>query len=270
MRKTSVFIISLLILAGYAFGKDSQSLAPLLDFSPRSTMRSDLALSLQQSTKIDSTYLMKLHNHPDYILPKKALLFSVLIPGSGELYCRSYIKSAAFFGIEVVAWTMYVVYNQQGQEKDDEFKDYANENWNEDKWLAWFNTLTPEQQGNFSHTLPETKTQQYYEMIGKYNQFLVGWKEVPIDLSYDDVQLKENTSPLREHYMDMRAESNKLLKRAMNGVYIAMFNHVISAIDAAWTAKQHNSKLNLNTSLRLDNRYINNENHTMLSLNINW
>ncbi len=29
-----------------------------------------------------------------------------------------------------------------------------------------------------THSLPSTKTQQYYEMVGKYLQFVYGWKDI--------------------------------------------------------------------------------------------
>ena len=55
-------------------------------------------------------------------------------------------------------------------------------------------------------------TQQYYEVIGKYDQFVYGWddtKDLTLDTNNDQVQ-----STLRLDYEDQRNESNKLLKRA--------------------------------------------------------
>ncbi len=257
----SAFMIALLFI-----GKEAQANSPYLEFSPQSGLRVGMNLAMQDTVVMDSN-LVALHNHPDYILPKKALLFSVLIPGAGELYCKSYIKSALFFGIEVGAWTMYAVFHKKGTDKEKEFEAYANEYWDADKWQAWFNNLTEDQQKVFSHSLPETKTQQYYEMIGKYNQFLVGWDNVPDNLSTSEIH--EHYSQLREDYMDMRYDSNKMYKRSNTGAYLAMFNHVLSAIDAAWTAKRHNGRL-IKTSLQFENKFFNNEDHPMFSLKINW
>ena len=272
MKKYLIVLISILLISPMILAKESAtSNSPYLEFSPMSKMRTEAQLAYQQqSTQRDTAALIALHNHPDYILPKKVLLFSAIIPGAGELYCGSYLKSALFFGIEVGAWVMYASYNKKGNEKEDEYEAYADENWKRSKWESWFEGLTDEEQNVFSHELPETKTQQYYEMIGKYNQFLVGWEGVPLDLTSTEIQDPANTSPLREGYMDMRAESNRLFKRATSGIYIAMFNHVLSAIDAAWTAKRHNSELVIETSLRIDNKYFNHENHPMLSLRLKW
>ena len=271
--KKSVFLSIILIFStcSILMGKEVADVdtTPYLDFSPQSEMRSSMNLAMQQQNNEEDSSLVALHNHPDYILPKKALFFSVLIPGAGELYTKSYLKAALFFGIEVGAWTMYAIYNKKGNEKEDEFEAYANEYWDEDKWRAWYDNLTPEEQGVFSHSLPDTKTQQYYEMIGKYNQFLVGWKGVEKNLTSSQIHEEQFDSDLRQDYMDMRYDSNNMFKRANNGAYIAMFNHVLSAIDAAWTAKNHNKKL-VQTSLRFENKYFNNHDHTMLSLKLRW
>lgn len=242
---------------------------PYLEFSAGSELRANLNYAfMQQNTTTDSVK-QKLYNHPDYILPKKPLFFSALIPGAGQLYCGSYLKSALFVGIEVGAWLMYANYHNQGKDKEKEYEAFADEYWDQDKWQAWFNNLSVEEKKVFSHSLPETKTQQYYEMIGKYNQFLVGWEGVDPNLTSKEIHEEQYNSPLREKYMDIRYDSNKMLKRANTGAYIAMFNHVLSAIDAAWTAKRHNSRL-IQTSLRLENKYFNYEDHTMLTLKVNW
>ena len=274
MKKFLIVVISILVISSLTFAKETASNeTPFLEFSPMSQMRTEAQMAYQQqrmSAQRDTAALIALHNHPDYILPKKVLLFSAIIPGTGELYAGSYLKSALFLGIEVGAWTMYAHFNKRGNQKEDEFQAYADTYWNETKWRGWYQSLTEEEQNVFSHDLPDEKTQQYYEMIGKYNQFLVGWEGVPLDLSSTEIHDPANTSPLREHYMDMRDESNQLFKKATSGIYIAMFNHVLSAIDAAWTAKRHNSKLAVETSLRFENKYFNNENHQMLSLKLKW
>ena len=268
MKKYTILITLILLCGTSLFSKEANEYSPYLEFSPKSTMRSNLTLALQKTTTEDSSK-PALSSHPDYILPKKMLLFSALIPGSGEFFCKSYLRSAIFFTIEVGAWTYYAVYHKKGKEKEDEFELYADTYWDEDKWQAWFDTyLTDEQRKDFSHTLPDTKTQQYYEMIGKYNEFVVGWDDAPDDLTYDDIQNYDDSHQQHE-YMDMRHDSNNLLKNATRGIYIAMFNHILSAIDAAWVAKTHNKRL-IKTSLHFENKYFNNEDHTMLTLKLSW
>ena len=139
--------------------------------------------------------------------------------------------------------------------------------WDEEKYKGWFNNLDSLQQKAFSHTLPDTKTQQYYEMIGKYDQFIVGWEGVDFYTPLEDIY--DIYNDYREHYMDMRYDSNKLFKRATTGAYLAMFNHILSAIDAAWTAKRHNSRI-VRTAIRMENKKYDMQDIPMLTLKINW
>jgi len=267
MKKFFIVMVFVLLIPSLSSSKDGSSYSPYFEFSPKSTLRSNLNFAMQQQTTRDSAKIAELQNHPDYILPKKMLLFSALIPGAGELYMGSYLKGAAFFAIEVGVWTMYAVYHKKGIDKEDEFKKYANEYWDEEKYLGWFNNLDSLQQKAFSHQLPETKTQQYYEMIGKYDQFIVGWEDVDFNTPLEDIY--DIYNDYREHYMDMRYDSNQLLKRATTGAYLAMFNHIFSAIDAAWTAKKHNSRI-IKSAIRMENKRFNSEDLPMLTLKISW
>ena len=90
-----------------------------------------------------------------------------------------------------------------------------------------------------------TRTQQYYELIGKYDQFITGWKDVTDRngnrVHFSEVDSAENFhSALRLEYEDQRHESNKYLKRAGNVAGLIFVNHVLSAIDAARVARARN------------------------------
>lgn len=50
----------------------------------------------------------------------------------------------------------------------------------------------------FSHHLPDKKTQEYYEMIGKYDQFRWGW---------DDYEDATKSSQHRQSYLECLAEA---------------------------------------------------------------
>lgn len=55
----------------------------------------------------------------------------------------------------------------------------------------------------FPHHLPDQKTQQYYEMIGKYEQFRWGW---------DDYSDSSRSSLHREAYMECLQKAGKVSK----------------------------------------------------------
>ena len=142
--------------------------------------------------------------------PGKALLLSALIPGTGELYIASnsengtwnYIKSALFFTAEMGFWYGAISYAMRGQDQEDKYEAYADKRWNEDVYQAWEFYKAKSEDGSegvyehdfetwqaedweekrkylpnyFTHELPDSRTQQYYEMIGKYLlQFGAGW-----------------------------------------------------------------------------------------------
>ncbi|MBN2709183.1 MAG: hypothetical protein JXR46_09070 [Calditrichaceae bacterium] len=114
----------------------------------------------------------------------------------------------------------------------------------------------------FTHSLPLTKTQQYYEMIYKYIvQFGVGWDDVyatfgdPFYYSpVRDIEGEPNTNdislltPHIMHYRDLRNESNDHYAVATTMVNLVLLNHLVSAIDAAFSAKAYNKNLDYSFS----------------------
>ena len=178
---------------------------------------------------------------------KKAFLFSLIIPGSGELYANSKIKALVFFGVDAALWGLYFKYHGKGKDKEKEFRTFADGHWSEDvgynQWLIDSLGITSdtmrywnpvEQEWTYlSHHLPDGKTQQYYEMIGKYEQFRWGW---------DDFSDITKNSVNRSSYVEMRHISNDWLKKAKNSAAISIVNHMLSAFDAAISVRKYNQK----------------------------
>lgn len=180
----------------------------------------------------------------------RALLYSLVIPGTGEIYCNSYVKAAIMLGLEATFWTMYSVYNHKGDKKTTEFQNFADQHWHKELFLQWLSIADTISVPPVEH-LPETKDQQYYEMIGKYNWFLTGWDDFngnrndpdPTHLSQHYCDSLGIGSAHREIYLDMRADANNFYKTAKYFIGASILNHVVSALDAAWTAKRQNDRL---------------------------
>ncbi len=212
----------------------------------------------------------KLFSSEDVLSTKQAFLMSLVLPGAGEFYSRSYIKAGVFFGAEAAFWAGFFYYMHQYSVKEDEFKRYADEHWWEDYWRDWYDSLCTIADTNELgiEILPDTKTQQYYEMIGKYDWFVLGWDDVierddylvhlaatytiainnsddPSSIHSEIVSyLGQNVhSDRMDHYMKMRSDANEQYTIAKYFIGAAIINHVLSAFDAAWTAKRHNDKL---------------------------
>jgi len=193
----------------------------------------------------------------DQISPGRALLFSALLPGAGEYYASAKKKAAVFLGIEAVAVGLYFTWKGEGSDIEDDFRKIADEHWEPLEYLAWRGTTKAIRNNSFTHALPcsleivsdefgkcgGSEKQQYYELLGKYDQFVVGWND-RIDrttnnpTTYTEIDSVEKVvSEFRVEYENKRGDSNKYLKRASNIAGLILVNHVISAIDAARTAR---------------------------------
>jgi len=211
---------------------------------------------------------------------QKAFLLSAILPGAGEFYMGSKTRMLIFGGIEVLSWTGYLTYHHKGKDKEDEFRDFADEHWRLGYYLdfinetflegtKWYNkyypdVYDPEDWDSISTYLPNGfihdvldawlhDRQQYYEMIGKYydRQFGEGW-----DDSDNEYRVVSDSacfwySPMAEDYEDKRDLSNKFLKRAKWGIGAALVNRVLSAFDAALLARSHNKRADRFSGFRL-------------------
>lgn len=103
----------------------------------------------------------------------------------------------------------------------------------------------------YVHALPLYAEQQYYELIGKYEQYSRGWEDADLSpISSSDLPLRNNSEMFRT-YSAMRAQANDYYDLASTFVAVAVLNHVVSALDAYWTATRYNSALHAELKMRL-------------------
>ncbi len=211
--------------------------------------------------------------------PRRAFLYSVLLPGLGEWYAGSKKRALAFFGVEAVVLGLWSSWKGKGNDLEQDFREVADEHWDPENYLAWRDMRDARRNNSFTHALPcssdvvevyipsrramlnakkdgtakipkvdfggcaATEIQQYYELIGKYDIFQVGWDDLTdmqtgntIDIASID-SVESSHSDRRLVYEGQRNESNKYLKRASTLTGLLLVNHVISAIDAARVAR---------------------------------
>lgn len=150
----------------------------------------------------------------------------------------------------------------------------------------WNSTSSPVQLGGtaaqFTHNLPESKTQQYYEMVGKYHQFACGWtdftgyvynedgtvqtEEITVldslgkpvavtipkfeDRAIDYSEEGDDSAGFVNTYENLRDETNKAYETGSNFLMVTLLNHVASAFDASYVIK---SKFQIDTQVRIEN-----------------
>jgi len=192
--------------------------------------------------------------------PFKAMLLSLVVPGAGQYYYGSRVKPFVFLGTEVAAWALHIKWHGDGVDIQDEFQAFNREHWsraayedqylmnaygvNDDDLVTWASEV--------SHHLPDTRTQQYYEMTGKYDQFSWGWDDAQLNGSIlndfgpnsDSLRvLGASTTPEsanRETYETLRDDSNKKYDKARKMIVVSMVNRLISGFEAYITTRKQN------------------------------
>ncbi len=241
--------------------------------------------------------------------PLLAGLFSLAIPGAGEFYSGSYLKSILFIGIEAAAITVGLIYDKKGDDQTVVFENYADKFWDPAKYARWtidnledhlnqvlnnnlkaenytglfydeertkvnwsvLNRLESDIGGWYSHRLERFGEQQYYEMIGKYPQFNPGWSD--FDENFQFVYTNQRRDPVTdkfEYYSQLRGKANDYYDIASTAVIIVVVNHIISAADAAWTASRYNKNLSVNMSLEKTQLGYSSEYYPQLNMKLNF
>ena len=209
-------------------------------------------------------------------------LFSLVLPGAGQYRTEHYTKAAVFLAAEVALVAYAVISDNTADKRTAEFQKYAEEQWSPVRYAQWINTHGAADYGpaasidlnkvrnydfseindwerglhklGFSHSLPKFREQQYYELIGKYNQFKFGWKDYPSDINgipvsdggrYDDMIPQQ----LLDYAVD-RGKANDYYYAASFAVKALLINHVLSAFDAMLSTASYNNSIKATVQVR--------------------
>ena len=222
------------------------------------------------------------------VYPARPMLYSLILPGAGQWYNKSPAwKIGLFAGIEAASIFSGLQWKKKAEDIRLQYEIFADQNWDLETWV--FNTLnTPignyadvhingthkltlalsgslaEQYGNYvtsdslennahwvyTNEVSVLRDRDFYENIGKYDQFVGGWIdcyglannqlwfEVEKDVG-DSTEIIIST-PNKENYVNQRGRSNDYLNMAKYAVSAVMFNHVISALEAVWSTQIRN------------------------------
>lgn len=190
---------------------------------------------------------------------KVGILFSAALPGAGQFYTRSWVKGLAFLAAEVALWMGSSHWNDEGDRIKNKFHAFVDDEmdwagtpwegspwkhrWDYDKWVSMYNSGSDPSTHNLPHDEEGNivKTQQYYEMIGKYDQFKQGW--------IDWVPGSPDLTAVRDQYETLRDDSNRAYIKASYCSMAILGNHLISALDAALTIHKVNAKAQMGVAM---------------------
>jgi len=104
-------------------------------------------------------------------------------------------------------------------------------------------------------------------MIVKYlTQFGNAWEDANfIEYYYGNT---DRMTPQMFVYRDMRNDMNGYYDTASTATNIILINHVLSALDAAWTASRYNREITM--KIRAYNKRYFDENIQMVGINLTW
>lgn len=93
---------------------------------------------------------------------------------------------------------------------------------------------------SFSHVLPAYDSQQYYELIGKYDEFSTGWHDYNLTGGTGFTPTKAFLD-----YRDLRSKANDIHNLASYLTIGVFLNHIGSAVNAALQANWYNKNAHL-------------------------
>jgi hypothetical protein len=171
-----------------------------------------------------------------------AILYSLLLPGMGELYADAYDSGVYFTVADGVLWGTFAGMNV-----------YAN--WQKDRYISY-------SQSNASVSA-EGKDEDYYATIGKYLSIDQYNDEKALERNFDEMYNTEkyfwkwNTSNEQKTYKSMWTSSEQTFNDVRFVVGALLLNRVVSAINAVRLVSRYNNNLSQevgwNVSLGLQN-----------------
>jgi len=169
-------------------------------------------------------------NPEGYKSPSRAILYSLLLPGLGEIYVGdSRTKATIFLAAEAGIWSSFVAFRLQGGWKKDDYKEFAVVNAGID---------------------PEGKNDFFWDIIGfhasrqDYNKLSrVYTRTNPYYPDTPEWDWQWSSSEDQREYRDIKNDSKSSYRRANFALGAAAVNRLISMFYAWRSAKGHNRDL---------------------------
>lgn len=164
-----------------------------------------------------------------------AALYSFLLPGMGELYVGDYSTGKYLTVIEGVLWVTLIGFDQYGTWVKNDARDFAVEH----AGIALVG-----QKDQYFVDLGDYQTIHDYnvDMLRKRDLSKIYDERYPMGWNWDS---KSN----REYYRDMRVKSDNAYNNVSFVVAAIGVNHLVSAVNAALSARSHNNETRAENSV---------------------
>ena len=163
---------------------------------------------------------------------KRAILYSLLLPGLGEYYTGHTMRARTFFVFEAAVWTSFIVLRTQGHMREDRYKEFA---------VQFAGLSTTDHSDDFYKTVGTHDSSNNYEAELKSEGRLEIWPNVSynaLEKYYLENRILDfeewtwTSFDRRVEYRAMRSSSRLAYRRSLYMLAAAAANRVISAISA--------------------------------------
>ena len=177
------------------------------------------------------------------------VLFSLVLPGAGEAY-MGYTRGYFMMAADIVAWTQVAKYHDEGEDLTDDYLAFADKHYSDELLLEGYRTggssdLERTGQGDIyfnSFTLDkffyevadlqqlplyvtkEDDFREYYENLGKWDQFIFGWDDYTraseYDYPYDGYVPTLTRADLQHPWVSKNRDTYRLMRDEANDAYL--------------------------------------------------
>ncbi len=165
---------------------------------------------------------------------RKALLYSLLLPGAGELSLGAKGRAAGFFAAEGLIWTHYIWFQVAGHLRRDDYIEQAQLNANvgvsdasDDYWriVGQYERSSGSGPGSYEEEIRREGREIYPDDPAAQDAY------VAENLPSGDRAWSWSDPNLQRAYRDTRENSNRAFDRAKYSFAAAIFNRLLSAVD---------------------------------------
>lgn len=228
MKKIILTFLAFIISSQFVFGQEFNN-SSLLELKTKLNFKEEIQGSLIQNDIL-----------PIETKTKKnagiAIIYSLLLPGMGELYADNYSSGKYFTIADGALWATFIGMNVYG-------------NWQENRYKTYAQT--------YGGVNPEGKDEDYFAIIGLYTSIETYNNEKALERRYDEMLSEQkffwkwNSTEERKTYRNMWTSSEQTFNNVRFVVGALLLNRLISAINAVRSVSSYNSRIENEVSWRV-------------------